>query len=251
MLVLRPSQMEDLQQVPLLELEDHAFAHLQGCFPARCRKTGERVVREAIRYGIARARRHGFTTYRSVCTYLTLMLWLGSAFDEDPLYPWAAGILQGVKTRDEIVRIDMLQGAALRWLDRAEGAENEHLDAAVRRLLDQDLDALLPPPAGELHEWMLQQLGRLHPEKCRAAGDAPLRRLVRRGAAAGRRHGLTSARGQGVYIGMTFLLGAGFDADPLLPWARRVLDPAQAADQDAYGKTLHRAGVAYLRAALA
>jgi hypothetical protein len=247
MLIIRKAQADFFEQLRLAEFESDALRHLKDCFPEQCERVGEDVVRRIIRYGRGRAERHGFTVYRSAFIYLTLMFWIGSGFDEDPVYPWAAHILHHPTIGGQLSKAAMLQQKALDYLDRAEGVNNEHLEGSLNLLQSQPISALLPPCVGDFEDYMAARLLYLHPQKCKAVGESNLRELIRTGMASADEHGLTSERGRGVYIGMMFMLGAHFDSDPMFPWVRRILDAGRADDQQAYVHDLYRGAMIYLR----
>jgi hypothetical protein len=248
MLTVRDAQLNAFSHPLLDEFEKYALQHLHACFPERCQKTGDDVLRDTIRYGVLRASRHGFTHYRPLCTYLTLMFWLGSGFDEDPAYPWVPSLLDGTYCEDQLAKATLLQSAALKYLDRAEGENNEHLTSALNAILSNDLDSLLPPCEGDFDYYMARRLWLIHPRKCEVIGASSLRRLTEMGAGLAETNGLVSVQGRGFYIGMMFMLGTSFDVDPLFPWARRVLDAGKTMDEAAYVHELHRKSIAYIKA---
>ena len=247
MLVIRASQMEVLQQAAHRGFEDDAWQHLSRQFPLLCKRLGEATMRNFIRDGELRAERYGFTVHRTLFAYFTLMVWLGRGYDEDPLYPWAGRILSNPLSAGQLDKAIILQDATLDYMERAEGPDNEHLKAVLRRLQTTTYSDLVPTPAGDFETYMLRWLESLHPRKCQVVGESALRELTRKGKAAAGNYGFTTERGFTVYIAMMFLLGAHFDRDPLLPWIQRALTRPPEADQRMFVYRLYRAGMAYLR----
>ncbi|HEX2570560.1 MAG TPA: hypothetical protein VH877_13475 [Polyangia bacterium] len=245
--MLRQAQLDAFRAALTREFEDLAWSYFQNLFPDACRQAGEDVIRRVIRHGVMRAERHALDEYQSLCMYITVMFWLGSGFDQDPLYPWAAPLL-APELGDQLQRAERLKKAAQTYLDEAEGLHDEHLQETLRRLLGEDLATLFPPPAPaeDARTYLTARLHHIHPRKCEAVGLSSLHRLIDQGIAAATRYGLVERPDQAVYLEMMFLLGAAFDEDPMFPWAQELLHGGrtQGARQ---GQALHRAGIASLQ----
>lgn len=100
------------------DMVDHFRDHLPAHFAA----FGEDAVREAVRYGIGRARSYRIASQAGVRVFVQMMFVFGPAFDADPNLPWAARWLTG--EGDEVVRVRRLIAAArehLRHRLRQEG----------------------------------------------------------------------------------------------------------------------------------
>ena len=66
---------------------------------------------------------------------------------------------------------------------------------------------------------------RVYPRECRQAGGAEqVRNLVRNGIDHGLRRGFTAESQIGLFVALRFIVGAGFDRDPQIPWAAEILD---------------------------
>jgi len=79
----------------------------------------------------------------------------------------------------------------------------------------------------DFEDRMVEHLVSVFPDSCEALGDPAVRRLIREGIARAARYGIESERGVCIYIDAMFAYGRGFDADPNLPWAARILtDPS-------------------------
>lgn len=193
-------------------------------FPEPCEECGEEALLDAIRLGIARAARHGIDSGPDVARYITLMFFLGSDFVADPKFPWAREILED-PAADEESKIERLKATALEVLDRSEGRENEFLEQALRRLREQPLEVLLPPRGEQdFVAYMRGNLERLQPQRCAAIGDQALDALIERAVREAGKRGIRDEQGLGIYVGLAFMLGAGFATDPLYPWLRPIFD---------------------------
>jgi hypothetical protein len=109
MFTIRQDQFEALAQS---SLEEWISRHLDTYFPhVRQANPGDRFDR-FVRYGIDRARTHGFETGPHVTHWLNLMALLGQRFDEDPSNPWVAEILS--QPQSDSSKINALVQAAER-----------------------------------------------------------------------------------------------------------------------------------------
>lgn len=93
MLVIRREQFAKLGERADAALEDKLLSHVQAHWPDAIRTLGTSAARQQVRDGMARARHYGFETVYDVTRYLNLSQALGSRFDTDPRYPWAAAFL--------------------------------------------------------------------------------------------------------------------------------------------------------------
>lgn len=84
------------------------------------------------------------------------------------------------------------------------------------------------------------------PRHCQALGEESLRRAIRLGLHKAKGHDLTAECCVRSYIEFMCLLGSGFDADPLLPWAAAILNDKFAFGQVARGDRLHEQGWEYV-----
>jgi hypothetical protein len=231
MLKIRPEQMDAFEAAALKGFEDRMVEHLRNFSPKHTQVLDEEQLRTVVRYGIEHAESHGLTSERSIRIYTETMLMLGSNFDVDSQYPWGAEIL-GRAEEDQVTRIDAISEKA--W-DYA-----EHVIADFKRLEQEPHKARLMEELGNLrkgsteslaaggvskfYESAIARLNGLFPEKCKYLGELSLRRLISRGLDLGDGYGLSSERDASIFVVMMFVLGSGFDRDPLAPWASKILN---------------------------
>jgi hypothetical protein len=246
MLVIRPEQLSVLA-LSLGPLETRLIEHFARFFPERHRGCGgNEGLRAVLRHGAARAGAHGLVRRAAIADFISTTFYLGCGFADDPRYPWAARILSSGGS--DIGRAREVKLTALDFIERAEGAENEHLDEALWRLRTMAVDDLLRPPDGRpLPAYFVERLQFLHPAKCAAIGNEPLQTFATQMIEAAANHGLRDYRHGGLYLAVAFLLGASFDRDPQFPHFARALHDDFG---DAHWKAarLHRAARAYLEA---
>jgi len=121
MLVIRKAQLRALKKAAEMGFENKMVAHLNQFFPVVFAKMEEAEMLEMIRYGIQRARHHGFESGRDICKYIDVMVVFGPDFDKDADLPWAAEILSDNTTTDNKVRINLLITSAIAQADNQEG----------------------------------------------------------------------------------------------------------------------------------
>jgi len=119
MLRIRKAQMKALEKE---QLEVQIRAHLAECFPQHCEALGPAGTREAVRYGIERARTYGFEAESDLCQYIDLMFLFGQDFEEAPELAWAGEILKDRSPESPGDRMRRLFEAAVRHLRQLDEA---------------------------------------------------------------------------------------------------------------------------------
>jgi hypothetical protein len=284
MLVIRKSQMKVFEQVAVQRFEAGLLDHLRTFFPEQAAALGTAQLGKVVRYGLQRAESRGLRTERGLYLYLALMFMLGSAFDEDPQLAWmpplqppappplpaeepqqatppveAAPTPATVPPPEETepapppetpdTRIVPLYEQAMAFLDRTAGPDNEFLRHTLSVLRHPQVFEGLPTAPSFGHRVLLL-LQTLAPEKYKALGDGALRALVRSGYEAAKYHGVTTESGMMNYLALAFVLGSGFDRDPLYPWAAAVLSDPTLADPAQRGAALRETALKALEKCL-
>lgn len=278
MLVMRQSQMEVFEQVAVQRFEAGLLEHLRTFFPEQAAALGTAQLHRVLRYGLQRAESRGLQTERGLYRYLALMFLLGSAFDEDPQLAWIpplqpappppekAQVLESQlpsmpaalppehskltsppETPD--TRIEAVYTQAMAFLDRTVGPNNEFLRQTLSVLRHPQVFEGLPaaPSFGHRVLLLLQSLAL---EKYQALNEKMLHAVVRSGYEAAKRHGVSTELGMMNYLALAFVLGSGFDQDPLYPWAAAVLSDPAMDDPAKKGQALREAALNYLATCL-
>ncbi|MBM4039868.1 MAG: hypothetical protein FJ290_15290 [Planctomycetes bacterium] len=248
MLRIRPKQMKAFEEAAAKGFQDRMVEHIGQFFPKHLAVFGEPAIRQAVSLGIDRGSVYGFATEHDLCLYIDLMLLLGSLFDEDPQYPWAEAILNDKGITDNATRAERLYDEAMAFLDDAAGQEGEYLTHALVTLRKTPLKDAWQPGPGTLEDRLLAHLRALWPQKCERVGAGPLGLMTHRGIQAAEKRRLAGEFGALVYVVLMFLLGSGFDADPLHAWAQGVLREGAGAGK---ADRLYEAAAAMLEAWLA
>jgi hypothetical protein len=190
-------------------------------------------LRAVVRLGMERSRSHGGVTVRDMYLYLTMMFMLGSYFDEDRQLAWAKELLS------RGAAMAAVHGQALRYLDAVAGEENEHLIKTLVRVGRLGLAQLPEANAADFEPRMQTLLHAIYPTKYNAQSEKANRELVQLGRAQASQYTMPGA-GAALLAGMAFLLGAGFDRDPVHPWIQSVLGQpgGEAKVQNVYRRSL-------------
>ncbi len=176
---------------------------------------------------------HACETQREVALYLNLMVMLGCDFDRDPQIPWAGRDIDHPSIPSIAKRIAHVSEAALRFLGEAAGQNNSHLVRAMLRIKRNDTSALDGLQEDDLPEGVLAFLTALYPEKAAWQGDECMEALTEAAIASARERGAVAPRAVGIHALHMFMLGVGYDRDPLYNWLGDRLDDAAAGPVDA------------------
>lgn len=255
MLNIRPQQFDVFAQAAFRNFEDRMIEHLKRFSPSHFKILEEADVRRAIRYGWERAQAHRLTSERSVGLYVQTMFMLGSNFDADPQFPWAAETLDDETTPDEAARVDRLSEKAWDYVEHVlpdfpagdGSAEDSRMIEELRRIRREPQEVLAPSDMPEVYARSLARLCEAFPKKCEYVGHDNLRRLLQRATETVDAYGLNTERGVMLCLALMFVLGSGFDADPLLPWASAALKDQSVAGRNERVKRLYAGAVSCLR----
>ena len=250
MLQIRREQMDVFVSAALDTFERTMRDHAKAFAPGHCAALGDEGVARVVRLGLERARTHGFSKRGPARLYIDLMLLLGSDFDTDPQYPWAAEILTDSGTSDQMRRAELLHRQTLDYVHDVAGPGNAYAKRALSRALGFTLEAS-SIGSEQMESALLLEMEESYPEKFRYVGTEALRKLMSRALELAAEHGLPSRRDARVFTARSFVLGHGFASDPQFPWVSSVLIPPQVADPDDRGRRLYVKLMAYLKAAVA
>jgi len=223
MLKIRTEQVNEFERADAPYFETRLIAHLKEAFPKHCGFLGEAGVAETARYGIAKAAEYGFTRQAGAKLYADLLLLVGRGFDTDLQLPWAAEVLN--EKTDEAAKAQRLHAQATTYLNRVSGPDNEFIDKAQSRIAKEKID--VPSQPGQFGYDTLERLKEIWPEKYEYLGEDRTKDLVRHCVSAAKTYGMGTERGLLVYTGLAYMMGAGFDRDPLVKWAGEILNDKQ------------------------
>jgi hypothetical protein len=242
MLVIRDAQIHVFEEAALGQFEQRMLGYLAESFPKQSAHLGTAQMRQVVSLGQQRAAGYGHHTEREIYFFLTIMLMLGSRFDEDPQLPWCAAHLTDNSIPHPPARLNRLHSETMSYLDRVAGENNEHLTKALLRIRAFDPASVDRIPDERFDDEITQILSGFYPQKAAYQGEEATRAVVRNAAALAGRHGLTGRRAVCLVAGLAFMLGAGFHLDPQFPWAQKALPPGGEANLE----SLQQHAMAYL-----
>ena len=250
MLVIRKEQLDVLGSIPQKQFEVSLIRHFFHFYPQDCARVGEGQIGRLVQLSIDRAAGYGYHSRQEVGFYCNLMLMLGVDFDHDPQIPWAVEQANDWTMANPLERIQRLFETSLTYLAEAFGENGGYLARALVRIRDYDLESAPEVKNPQLETGLLSLFEFLCPQKFKVQGVDPTRALIRRGIEDAARYGISGGRGLSVYITLMFMLGAGFDHDPVYPWTGSILNDLSLIDGMEKARQLYRASIAYVNRVL-
>ena len=254
MLLIRSEQIGTLEQVSLRSFEDRAYAHLKRYFPRHCDLLGETQVRKVVPIGLRKSIEYGLSAESCVQSYIDFMCLLGSGFDNDPLLPWAADVLNDRSNADPIERGDDLYDRGWAYIQHIVADYRDAQGRPTTARFVEEIRALRgrsgkPINATEIQIFsndLFDRIVRVLPAKAEYVGEERIRLQISRSIEAANGYSITSERGLVLFCVLKIMLGDGFDRDPLLPWASKVLNDETISDQSVRVDRLLAEGVGFL-----
>lgn len=247
MLIIRDTQFNIFEQTRQRAFADALVEVLRHSYPHACRQAGgAAAVATLVARALASAAEQGYTSGRPAGVYVALTVILGVDFQRDPQLPWVADYLDDTDIADPTQRIEQLFARTIDYLGVTGGEHGECMARAVRRLAALDLGAIAPSIGERWLRDMARLCALLYPEKYAEQGKAATLAMLRAGMACAARHRLRGRADFLVYLALMFLLGSGFDHDPLHPWAGAILHGSDAQAGATRGARLHAAAIAHL-----
>ena len=230
---------EDLPPTPLHAppREADLLHHLDSALPSQAAFLGASARARLARAAMDRGGEHGLTTAPGLVIYLGLMLSLGWRFDQDPQLPWAAEALAAGTGQDPFERVCRCRERAVVFLEQVLGPAGRYFHDAANRLCVRGPESLTQA-ADPLGADLIGYLSWLHPQRSQAVGPAALAKTVTLGRQRAAARGITGVHGVAAWITCMYLLGAGFDDDPMFTGLTRFL--GRACDERCLGYGLER-----------
>ena len=255
-MIIRREQMRVFEQVMQTGFEERMLARIREFFPKHPVMLGEEQLLLLVRLAVEKARRHTLITERNVALFLDLMCLLGSGFDADPQMPWAAEILADRSLAADDERTDVLHERGWRFAQTVAGDFKDYVEkgdyspliAALKTIDLVGMEELTLDAAARLAHELASNLKTAFPIRCATIGDACLTSVLDRAYQSAARYGINNGRAVSLFAALSLVVGAGFDTDPQLPWASRILrDPSTANDPISRSRRLHRGALQCLR----
>jgi hypothetical protein len=216
LLVIRHEQLQVLQEIPRHNIEAQFAQLLFRHYPKECRSAGDDRIRKFVQNGIQGAAGHGYLTLDTIGLYINLMMILGSDFDSDPQFGWAQSQLDDFSLAPP-ERIRALFRTTVKYLDQVVGTDSGHIVRAMVRIRKHDFEA--PFAGAALENELAALLIQFYPEKAKFQGDDVNLTLIHGATQRAAVHGIHGPNGISAYVTLAFMLGIGFDTDPMYWWA--------------------------------
>lgn len=217
-MLIRQTQLQIFSDSLRASAEKALLRHCREYAPRLCEAAGDRGVEHLVRLGMQRAETYSFFDQDHVRFYIDTMLLLGSEFDTDPQFEWAAQILNDRFSKAHVRAVVLHRDLTL-YLNRVMGPNNEFARRALASLTG--LPPHLPPPDQRRIERLRNWLQELYPEKSNDVSDSQLRKIASEATGQAEKFGLPL--GDNVLAGLMLVFGHGVTDDPLYPWISNVL----------------------------
>jgi hypothetical protein len=118
LLRIRDISIQNFSQMAPENTIDVSVALLEKIWPQKCRELGETTLSSLFGEAAVSAKNYNITSERGIVLYTWLMFMLGSGFDKDPQFPWAAKILRDESIVDQGKKVDQLYNEAMTFLEK-------------------------------------------------------------------------------------------------------------------------------------
>lgn len=242
-LVIRNQQMEVFRRHASASLQDELARLLVKHYPSDCRLAGgEPQIRQLVAAGVAEAKKRGYAGKRDISLWVHLSFMLGVDFDRDPQLPWVAA---------QLPDLEELHRSARSYLGTTAGENGEHIVRAMLRMRAYDLGTASVAAGQAAEAELCNLLQEFYPQKYAYQGKPATLEMIRQTTAAAARRGIRSAPGMVTCTVLAFMLGTGFDRDPLYPWAGRALKDPEPGGEAARVDRLYKDAIQHLNESLA
>jgi hypothetical protein len=242
-MIIRKAQADELSKIPLQTFEDEMVVHLAEFSPELFNVIKEEQLRIAVRIGIQKAEKYGFTFRGPIRLYLEMMLLFGSHFDSDPQYPWAKEILQ--KDTPQMERAEELFEKILDYQKNVSGENGANTKKALREMLAVSKN---PPEISEatFDADARREMNRAFPQKFDYVGEEGIRGIIEESTAEAKNYQFPTLRGKALLIILKFAFGHGCTNDRLYPWIHRTLTDEKIVEPEVRSNRLEKKAVTWL-----
>ena len=250
MLTIRSAQMEVFRAKAHRAFADEMVEYLATFSPPLFATLSEASRYHVVELGIERAQGYGLSLRGPVRLYLELMVLLGSQFDTDPQYPWAAAVLNDPHALPEMQRAEQLYEHTMDYRRDVAGPDDAYMLQAlinIQILAQHPLNIALHNPVADI----VGEIHRIYPEKAAYLGTQRLEALINKGIAGARKQQFATPRGITLVVLLMLMLGHGCGADPLYPWIAKALQDEQTHDPEAKAKRLEAKALTWLEHVIA
>ena len=250
MLVIRKKQIEAFENAMLESFVDEMVEHVQEFSPRLCEVIGKQQVRIVVLESINNAGKYEFSHRGPVRLFIEMSFLFGSAFHNDPQYPWVSEVLNSDPPILQGESADQLYTRVLDYNEKVGGSNNAYtlnalqgVSAMARMSKHYSADNLVSELSVELQ--------RIYPQKFHYTGEKALLALIKEGIHKARGYDFAAPREKALIVILMFAFGHGCLTDPLYPWIERTLEDQRITDPSARAKRLEKKALTWLDHVLA
>jgi len=223
--------MQEFERADAPYFEERTVKRLKNAFPKHAAILGDEGLHAVVKCAVGQAAQYGMRQQGGAGLFADLLILLGRSFDQDPQLPWASQVLKDTGIASEQARAQRLHAAAMTYLDRVCGPDGKFIQAAIQRLREEPLQA--PALLTEYETFALVRLRAVWPQKFEYLTEAGTRHLIEHAGKVAGGYGIDNLSGRLLILGLMYILGGGFDQDPMVPWAGNILRGAGQFDSTA------------------
>ncbi len=231
MLVIRRDQMQEFERADAPYFEERTVKRLKSAFPKHAAILGDEGLHAVVKSAIGQAAQYGMRQQGGAGLLADLQLLLGCGFDQDLQLPWASRVLNDSEIASENLRAQRLHAAAVTYLDRVCGPDGGFITAAIQRLREEPLQ--VPALLTDYETYARARLQAVWPQKFEYLAEAGTQQLIAHAGGVAQGYGINNPSGRLLILGLVYILGSGFDQDPMVPWAGNILRGAGQFDSTA------------------
>lgn len=199
----------------------------QTMFPSRCRVLGSENLNLFLTHQQERAKHYNYLYYEDLKRYAFIAFYLGTYFDEDPLYPWVKTTLK----EDESfgVKVDSLMEEFQKLSEKTLGKDYLYFLEALEKLekiREEEVEGF------RTFEDVISTIKRIYPQRVKAIGEVLLYEEVKAQKEELRRLEMSNPLGAFTYMTVKFMLGSHVPKDPLYAWVGKYINNTYPNDQE-------------------
>jgi len=182
-------------------------------FPKRCRVLGAENLNLFLMHQQARAKHYNYLYYEDLKRYAIIAFYLGTYFDEDPLYPWVQEILEEQESFGR--KVDLLNKKFYAVFDRVYGKNAIYFQEACKKLQVMRKENIVKY---KTYEDIIVSLNRIYPQRMKELGKENFREMLVELKPILDKYDIHNALGYATYATLIFFMGSSVDKDPLYAW---------------------------------
>jgi hypothetical protein len=229
-----------------LRLREEVLEYLWRRFPHHCIVMTDPQTRAVVDLAARRAAVHGFHEQQEISSWVTLMIFFGAFFDEDPLWRWASVTLRETRGQNREAALEHLFAAMNASTRPVIGIKGHHYRDGLLWLRSLRFEAIAANFGGSVDDSIEHWLQTAFPTRHASLTRDQIGILISESRTRAQQFGLNPHSGSIIYALLIAFLGFGISQDPLHAWAGEALQNG-GSSPDAKTAALHSVGIGMLR----